>query len=59
MVRPMRADMESACDARVVRDMDNRQKLRYAKLLVSLGEADDTKEQTGNQPKERTKGDSI
>ena len=33
----MRIDMESACDAQVVRRMDKRQKLQYAGLLLELG----------------------
>ncbi len=35
---PMRADMESACDAQVVRKMDAQQKLSYANLLLELGQ---------------------
>ena len=34
----MRVDMESACDAQVVRDMDKRHKLNYAGLLLELGQ---------------------
>lgn len=33
----MRIDMESACDAQVVRKMDKQQKLQYAGLLLELG----------------------
>lgn len=35
---PMRSDMESACDAQVVRKMDAQQKLNYASLLLELGQ---------------------
>ena len=37
MPRLMRLDMESACDAQVVRSMDKRQKLKYVGLLLTLG----------------------
>lgn len=37
MPRLMRLDMESACDAQVVRSMDKRQKLKYIDLLLTLG----------------------
>lgn len=40
MPRLMRMDMESACDARVVRTMDKAQKLNYVNLLLALGEED-------------------
>ncbi len=38
MPRFLRADMESACDAQAVRKLDRRQKLRYANLLLELGQ---------------------
>jgi len=40
MPKLMRMDMESACDARVVRTMDREQKLNYVNLLLALGEDD-------------------
>jgi bla regulator protein BlaR1 len=40
MPKLMRMDMESACDARVVRTMDKAQKLNYVNLLLALGEED-------------------
>lgn len=36
----LRADMESACDAQVVSRMDRGQKLRYANLLIELGQGE-------------------
>jgi beta-lactamase regulating signal transducer with metallopeptidase domain len=38
MPRLLRLDMESACDAQVVRGMDKRQKLKYIDLLLTLGQ---------------------
>ncbi|MDO4572883.1 MAG: M56 family metallopeptidase, partial [Clostridia bacterium] len=38
LMRPLRADMEAACDARVARGMARGDKLRYANLLLTLGE---------------------
>ena len=40
MPRFLRVDMESACDAQVVRDLDPAQKLRYANLLLELGQGE-------------------
>jgi beta-lactamase regulating signal transducer with metallopeptidase domain len=40
MPRLLRMDMESACDAMVVRTMDKQQKLNYVNLLLSLGAED-------------------
>ena len=46
MPKLMRMDMESACDARVVRTMDKAQKLNYVNLLLALGEEDGSDCQT-------------
>ena len=52
MPRVMRLDMESACDAMVVKSMSKEQKLSYVNLLLALAEEASAKEFT-------EKGDSI
>ena len=41
--RFLRTDMESACDAQVVRRMNKQQKLKYASLLLELGQKENEK----------------
>jgi beta-lactamase regulating signal transducer with metallopeptidase domain len=46
MPRIMRLDMESACDAMVVKSMSKEQKLSYVNLLLALAEEESAKEFT-------------